>query len=113
MANRGGEASSSGGQICPFLGHFGTPALQIAFRASFGIPDDVQVTLVGQRVEGVTTVQHREGLLLIPLMAFFEGGVHFPLHSFLADILWELDTTTSQFTVNFYRNVMSLVRLNE
>ena len=113
MANRGGEASSSGGQICPFLGHFSTPALQMAFRASFGIPNDVQVNLVGQRVDGVATVQHGEGLLLIPLMAVFEGGVRFPLHPFLCDILRELKTTTSMFMVNFYRIVMSLVRLNE
>ena len=77
MANRGGEASSSGSQICPFLGHFTTPALQMAFRASFGVPDDVQVNLVGQRVDGVATVQHGEGLLLIPLMAVFEGGSPF------------------------------------
>ena len=73
MANIGGEASSSGGGLCPFLGHFSTPALQMAFRAAFGVPDDVQVSLVGQRVEGVAAVQHREGMLLIPLMAVFEG----------------------------------------
>ena len=109
----GGEASSSGGQVCPFLGHFSTPALQMAFRASFGVPDDVQVNLVGQRVEGVAAVQHKEGLLLIPLMAVFEGGVRFPLHPFLVSILRELGTTTSMFTVNFFCIVMSLVRLNE
>ena len=85
----------------------------MAFRASFGISDDVQVTLVPKRANGRAAVQHREGQLLIPLMAIFEGGVRFPLHSFLVDVLRLLGATTCQFTVNFFRIVMSLVRLNE
>jgi hypothetical protein len=46
-------------------------------------------------------------------MAIIEGGVRFPLHPFLRQVLNVLQLTPSQVTINFYRIVVGVIELKE
>lgn len=79
------------------------------FRTDFHIPYGVDVTLLNEGLEAA----HERGNFIVPLMAIVEGGVRFPLHPVLRDILFRVNLTTSQLTINSYRIIMSFIKLME
>ena len=51
--------------------------------------------------------------IFMPILAIIEGGVRFPLHPFLCKFFHKLKLAPSQVTVNVFRTVMGIARLNE
>ena len=51
--------------------------------------------------------------IFLPILAIIEGGVRFPLHPFLCKFFHKLKLAPSQVTVNVFRTVMGIARLNE
>ena len=51
--------------------------------------------------------------IFLPILAVIEGGVRFPLHPFLCKFFHKLKLAPSQVTVNVFRIVMDIARLNE
>jgi hypothetical protein len=88
---------------------FEDPESLADFRATYGIPDNVSVDLVRPE-ESVATDDYQ---IVLPLMAIIEGGVRFPFHPFLRQVLNVLQLTPSQVTINFYRIVVGVIELKE
>ena len=80
------------------------------FRRHFSIPDDVHLSLLADS----TTDMERddESTIIFPLLSITEGGVCFPLHSFLRAVLRYWGLIPSQPNVNFFRIIMGIVELN-
>lgn len=71
-----------------------------AFRYHFSIPNDVQLSLVGDGEVG--TERTDENTIVFPLLAIAQGGVRFPLHPTLRFVLRHWGLIPSQPNVNFY-----------
>ncbi|KAI8535328.1 hypothetical protein RHMOL_Rhmol10G0165600 [Rhododendron molle] len=96
---------------CPFLGQYfnGTPAAYAEFKRVFNISPNVEVRLLLNR--DPKNLPLRQGELIFPLMAITEGGIRFPLHQFVRQVLRTLNLNTSQLTMNSYRIIMSVIEL--
>lgn len=81
-----------------------------AFRRHFSIPDDVQLSLVGDKEVNMERVD--ESIVVFPFLAIVEGGVRFPLHVILRSVLRYWGLILSQPNVNFYRIIMDIIKLN-
>src|ERR1700738_4383764 len=87
-----------------FLKLVDTPEALARFRVRYCIPPDVQIRL--------PTEQHNVpgfgGLdkLFISILAIVEGGVRFPLHPLLREVLEHYKLSPMQLSANFFRVVM-------
>ncbi|KAL7161642.1 hypothetical protein ACSBR2_042168 [Camellia fascicularis] len=82
----------------------------VTFRRYFSVPDDVQLTLVGDAKLSMERAD--ANTIVFSLLEIAEGGVHFSLNPFLRTILNYWGLLSSQPNVNFYRIVMGIVELN-
>lgn len=51
--------------------------------------------------------------ITVPLMAITEGGLRFPMHTILRELLYTFDLTLCQLSVNSYRLIHSIIKLAE
>lgn len=73
------------GRKCPYAHYFdGTDEEYQNFIKQYGIPKDVTINRVKS-----TAIEYNPDHIIIPLMAITEGGVRFPLHPFLTEILFK------------------------
>uniref|UniRef100_A0A2N9G9N8 Uncharacterized protein n=1 Tax=Fagus sylvatica TaxID=28930 RepID=A0A2N9G9N8_FAGSY len=78
------------------------------FRSLYQIPPSVSLTYCNS--DDFPVINRDE--ILIPIMAIVEGGVRFPLHSFLIDFLQTVNATSSQISVNTFRIIMGVIAIN-
>ncbi len=78
------------------------------FRLLYQIPPSVSLTYCN--LDDFPVINRGE--ILLPIMAIVEGGVRFPLHSFLIDFLQTVNATPSQISVNTFRIIMGVVAIN-
>uniref|UniRef100_A0A2N9HBG6 Uncharacterized protein n=1 Tax=Fagus sylvatica TaxID=28930 RepID=A0A2N9HBG6_FAGSY len=78
------------------------------FRSLYQIPPSVSLTYCNS--DDFPVINRDE--ILIPIMAIVEGGVRFPLHSFLIDFLQTVNATPSQISVNTFRIIMGVIAIN-
>jgi hypothetical protein len=93
-----------------FRKHFASPASIAEFRRHYNIPDDVAIEI--NRPETHPEIRDEDSIH-IPLMAVTEGGVRFPLHPLLRRVLSWYRLNPMQISINTYRIIMGIVRLNE
>ncbi|KAI8563350.1 hypothetical protein RHMOL_Rhmol03G0105200 [Rhododendron molle] len=78
------------------------------FREVYRIPDNVEVSPVrGSHIK--FSNEH----VTVPLMAITEGGLRFPMHKVIRELLHSFNLTPCQLTVNTYRLIHSVVKLAE
>jgi hypothetical protein len=78
------------------------------FRQLYQIPPSVSLSYCNS--DDLPPIN--KGEILIPIMAIVEGGVRFPLHSFLIDFLQTINATPSQVSINLFRIIMGVIALN-
>uniref|UniRef100_A0A2N9HYY4 Uncharacterized protein n=1 Tax=Fagus sylvatica TaxID=28930 RepID=A0A2N9HYY4_FAGSY len=78
------------------------------FRSLYQIPPSVSLTYCNS--DDFPVINRDE--ILLPIMAIVEGGVRFPLHSFLIDFLQTVNATPSQISVNTFRIIMGVIAIN-
>lgn len=78
------------------------------FRSLYQIPPSISLTYCNSDNFPVIN----RGEILLPIMAIVEGGVRFPLHTFLIDFLQTVNATTSQISVNTFRIIMGVIAIN-
>jgi hypothetical protein len=78
------------------------------FRQLYQIPPSVSLSYCN--ADDLPPINRGE--ILIPIMAIVEGGVRFPLHSFLIDFLHTINATPSQVSINLFRIIMGIIALN-
>ncbi|GMP97478.1 hypothetical protein CsSME_00045714 [Camellia sinensis var. sinensis] len=74
-------------------------AMAVGFRHHFSIPEDVQLTIVGDAK--VSMERADANTIIFPLLVIVEGGVCFLLHPLLRTILNYWGLIPSQLNVNF------------
>ena len=84
------------------------PDSYVAFYDKYEVPQTV-------RLDPADEDKLELGLnhIFMPILAIIEGGVRFPLHPFLCKFFHKLKLAPSQVTVNVFRTVMGIARLNE
>ena len=93
---------------CPYLEYFSTRITRKFFRYTHYVPGDVRLELVtGDRLT------FGEDFITVPLMAFVEGGLTFPLHKVFREFLHHFNLTTAQLSTNVFRVINSLAVLVE
>ena len=80
------------------------------FVADYKIPD-----YVGLRYckEGDWHIMRREGEVVIPIIAFLEGGMRLPMRPVVKDYLRHFRLAPIQYAVNMFRILGSVDALNE
>uniref|UniRef100_A0A2N9EJV1 Uncharacterized protein n=1 Tax=Fagus sylvatica TaxID=28930 RepID=A0A2N9EJV1_FAGSY len=78
------------------------------FRSLYQIPPSISLTYCNS--DDFPVINRDE--ILLPIMAIVEGGVRFPLHSFLIDFLQTVNATPSQISVNTFRIIMGVIAIN-
>lgn len=91
---------------CPYWECFKDQEGIDLFRRTYEIPDDVIVS----PVEGNRIWFSREHIT-VPLMAITEGGLSFPMHRILREILYHFELTPCQLSVNSYRIILLIIKL--
>jgi len=87
-----------------------TPIAMEVFRAKYHIPPGVILQYCPP--EGVLTDRDM-GQVVIPIMAFIEGGMTFPMRRITRDYLFNHRLTPYQCTPNMFRILGSTAVLNE
>lgn len=91
---------------CPYWQCFQNDKALRLFREVYKIPDDVVVFPVeGPRIK----FSHEH--ITVPLMANTEGGLRFPMHGVIRELLYTFNLTPCQLSVNSYRLVHSVAKL--
>ncbi|KAI8527108.1 hypothetical protein RHMOL_Rhmol12G0050400 [Rhododendron molle] len=98
----------SGKEPCPYWQCFKNDIALRLFREVYRIPDDVVVSpIVGPRIK--FSDEH----IMVQLMAITEGGLCFPMHRIIRELLYTFNLTPCQLSVNTYRLVHSVAKLTE
>ena len=87
-----------------------TPAAMEAFRARYRIPQGVVLEYCPP--ERVLT-DREEGQVIIPMIAFIEGGMTLPMRRITQDYLFNHRLTPHQCASNLFRVLGSIEVLNE
>ena len=80
------------------------------FIANYRIPSNVGLRYCE---EGEWHFRRQEGEVVIPLIAFIEGGVRFPIGSVMRDYLRHFQLAPTQCTANVFRILGCMDALNE
>ena len=80
-----------------------------AFRQRYEFPEGVGVSLIGPKDEGWTEDAYGTPF---PLIAIVEGGLRFPVHPFLTEVLNHYGLAPIQLQANAYRIILGIAELN-
>lgn len=97
-----------GKEPCPYWECFSSPAKYDLFRQVYDVPNDVDI----RPVEG-SRILYSDDHVTVPLMAITEGGLRFPMHRVLREVLHRFQLTPCQLSVNSYRIIHSVIKLAE
>jgi hypothetical protein len=86
-----------------------TPERMAEFRARYGVPEDVILTL---RPEDDLTDGPVDSIMM-PVTAISEAGIRFPLNPFLREVMHELGASTNNTTINTLRILTAIGILKE
>uniref|UniRef100_A0A2N9EX39 Uncharacterized protein n=1 Tax=Fagus sylvatica TaxID=28930 RepID=A0A2N9EX39_FAGSY len=78
------------------------------FRELYRVPSSIRLAYCN--LDDLPVINKDE--ILLPIMAVVEGGVRFPLHPLLVNLLLIVNATPSQVSLNFFRIIMGVVALN-
>lgn len=93
---------------CPYWECFEDQKGLDLFRRTYKILDDVVISLIEGR-----RIRFSDEHITVPLMAITEGGLRFPMHKVLREILYHFELSPCQLSVNSYRIIHSIIKLAE
>lgn len=98
----------TGKEPCPYWDCFVDQRAVDVFRRFYFIPNDVIITPVKS-----SRILFGDEHVTVPLMAITEGGLRFPMHRILREVLFFFGLTPCQLRVNSYRIIHSIIKLAE
>ncbi|KAI8572479.1 hypothetical protein RHMOL_Rhmol01G0202300 [Rhododendron molle] len=98
----------TGRDPCPYWDCFTDQEGIDLFRTTYHIPNDVIISTIPR-----PRIRFSDEHITVPLMAITEGGLRFPMHRILREILHYFELTPCQLSVNSYRIIHLIIKLAE